>query len=342
MIRRLLIALAILAVTVGLVLREVEQRWSQALNISGDGYHLTIVSGQGLRSIARGLQLEGVVSQPYLLLAYGRWTGLDAQIKRGEYLIPPGTTTAELLDLLGAGSVIQYQVTLPEGITLVQAIAILGEHKQLVATLEGPEDERIRQLILPRQSPEGLFFPDSYRFEKGTTDWQILQRAHGRMREVLAREWLDRQPSLPYESPYEALIMASIVERETGVAIERPEIAGVFVRRLLKKMRLQTDPTVIYGLGDQFDGNLRRRHLQDESNPYNTYRHKGLPPSPISLPGEAAINAALNPDSGTALYFVARGDGSHQFSDTLQEHQNAVRKYQLNRSATYRSSPEKK
>lgn len=341
MIRRLLIALAILAVTLAVVVREIDERWSQALNIDTEGYHLTVASGQGLRSVAQGLQLEGVVSQPYLLLAYGRWTGLDAQIKRGEYLIPQGATAVDLLEILGSGAVIQYQITLPEGITLVQAIALLGNQKQLTRVLEGSEDKRIRELVLPRQSAEGLFFPDSYRYEKGATDWQILQRAHGRMQEVLAREWRDRLPSLPYENPYEALIMASIVERETGVANERSEIAGVFVRRLMKKMRLQTDPTVIYGLGENFDGNLRRRHLQDESNPYNTYRHRGLPPSPIALPGMAAINAALHPDSGTALYFVAKGDGSHQFSASLQEHQNAVRKYQLNRSTTYRSSPGK-
>ena len=158
---------------------------------------------------------------------------------------------------------------------------------------------------------------------------------------ILEEEWQGRAPYLPYQTPYEALIMASIVERETGLPQERGEIAGVFVRRLQTGMKLQTDPTVIYGLGQAFDGNLRRRHLVDESNPYNSYRHKGLPPTPIALPGRAAIHAALHPVDGTALFFVARGDGGHVFSTTLAEHQRAVRKYQLQRRKDYRSSPEK-
>ncbi len=282
---------------------------------------------------------QGVVSHPRLLLAYGRWTGLDEQIKRGEYRLPRGTTAAGLLALLSAGDVIQYQVTLPEGITLKQAIVLLGAQEQLQRVLEGPEDARILALAGPGKSAEGLFFPDSYRYEKGATDWQVMQRARRRMQEVLAVEWQKKEPSLPYETPYDALIMASIVERETGIPSERRQIAGVFVRRLGKKMRLQTDPSVIYGLGDHFGGNLRRKHLQDESNPYNTYRHRGLPPSPISLPGRAAIHAALHPAAGDALYFVARGDGSHDFSSSLKEHQDAVRKYQLNRTENYRSSP---
>ena len=160
------------------------------------------------------------------------------------------------------------------------------------------------------------------------------------MQEVLAQEWSQRDPGLPYESPYEALIMASIIERETGLPEEREQISGVFFRRLQKRMRLQTDPTVIYGLGAEFDGNLRRAHLQDDSNPYNTYRHRGLPPSPIALPGRAAIRAALHPAPGDSLYFVARGDGGHVFSTTLEAHERAVRKYQLQRRADYRSSPQ--
>jgi UPF0755 protein len=274
-----------------------------------------------------------------MLLAYGRWTGLDEQIKRGEYRLPGGTTAAGLLELLSEGNVIQYQVTLPEGITLKQAVVLLAKQEQLQHVLQGADDARIEALAGPDQSPEGLFFPDSYRYERGATDWQIMQRARRRMQEVLAQEWQKKDPALPYETPYDALIMASIVERETGIPSERRQIAGVFVRRLLRKMRLQTDPSVIYGLGDHFDGNLRRKHLQDESNPYNTYRHRGLPPSPISLPGRAAIHAALHPDVGDALYFVARGDGSHDFSASLKEHQTAVRQYQLNRTENYRSSP---
>jgi UPF0755 protein len=288
------------------------------------------------------LEQAEVLEHPYLLLAYGRWSGLDEEIKRGEYLIPMGTTAAGLLELLSKGSVIQYRVTLPEGITLAKAIELLGKQEQLLRELEGPDDPRILALVQPHSIAEGLFFPDSYRYEKGTSDWEILQRAHRRMRDILVAEWQGRGGSLPYETAYDALIMASIVERETGIPRERAKIAGVFVQRLARGMRLQTDPTVIYGLGDSYEGNLRRKHLQDESNPYNTYRHRNLPPSPISLPGRAAINAALHPDKSRALYFVARGDGSHVFSTTLRDHQNAVYKYQINRSKDYRSSPENK
>lgn len=340
--RRLLLAVILLSVAVAVSVRHIQQRWLTPLAIEPPGHTVTLAPGERLRGVVQSLHDQGVVRYPWLLLAYGRWTGLDEQIKRGEYLIPAGTTAKGLLEILNAGTVIQYQVTLPEGITLQQAIALLSQEQQLEQVLSGPQDKRIKMLVTPHESAEGLIFPDSYHYEKGATDWQVLQRAHRRMLEVLREEWQAREPTLPYETPYDALIMASIVERETGVPSERRQIAGVFVQRLLKRMRLQTDPTVIYGLGAQFDGNLRRRHLQDDSNLYNTYRHKGLPPTPIALPGRAAINAALHPDKGSALYFVARGDGSHQFSDSLQEHQDAVRKYQLNRRDNYRSSPEKK
>lgn len=339
--RRLLLAVILLSIAAAVSFREMEQRWLTPLNISPPGYTVTLAPGERLRGVVDSLHEKGVVTYPYLLLAYGRWTGQDEQIKHGEYLIPAGTTAEGLLQILTAGIVIQYQVTLPEGIHLAQALVLLGQQQQLEKVLSGPMDKRIAMLAKPHASAEGLIFPDSYRYEKGTTDWQILQRANQRMQNVLSEEWQTREPMLPYETPYDALIMASIVERETGTPSERRQIAGVFVQRLLKKMRLQTDPTVIYGLGALFDGNLRRRHLQDGSNLYNTYRHNGLPPTPIALPGRAAINAALHPDKGSALYFVARGDGSHQFSNTLKEHQDAVRKYQLNRRENYRSSPEK-
>jgi UPF0755 protein len=246
-----------------------------------------------------------------------------------------------MLHLLQSGKVIHYQVTLPEGITLQRALDILARQAELEHVLEGPEDARILELIKPHTLPEGLIFPDSYHYARAATDWEIVQRAHGDMQSVLQREWRARAPDLPYETPYEALIMASIIERETGLAQEREQIAGVFVRRLHKGMRLQTDPTVIYGLGSDYKGNLRRKHLADDSNPYNSYRHGGLPPTPIALPGRAAIHAALHPAAGDALYFVARGDGGHVFSATLAEHEQAVRKYQLRRRKDYRSSPGK-
>ncbi len=188
------------------------------------------------------------------------------------------------------------------------------------------------------QHPEGWFFPDTYMFSGSETDLDILKRAYSRMVRVLDEEWENREQGLPYNSPYEALIMASIVERETGVAHERQEVAGVFVRRLHKGMRLQTDPTVIYGMGDDYDGRIRTRDLRAYT-PYNTYRIDGLPPTPIALPGRDSVHAALHPADGDALFFVARGDGSHKFSRTLAEHQKAVREFQLNRREDYRSFP---
>ena len=192
-------------------------------------------------------------------------------------------------------------------------------------------DNLLVQLGYPKQHPEGLFFPDTYHFPRATTDKEFLQRAYQRLQTVLEEEWQQRAENLPYQSAYEALIMASIIEKETGLASERETIAGVFVRRLNKKMKLQTDPTVIYAMGQQFDGNIRKKDLSIDS-PYNTYRYKGLPPTPIALAGREAIYAALQPQDGKALYFVAKGDGSHYFSETLAEHNSAVAKYQLNRT----------
>ena len=338
---RLLAAVALMLIIVGLSAIEVEKRWKAPLNLPPEGYTLTVAAGDSLRSVSTQLAADGVLAFPFILRAYGRWTGLDQQIKRGEYRLSAGLTQAALLDLLRSGKVVSYSVTLPEGITLSRALAILADTDALAVELNGPGDPRIAELVAPHKSPEGLFLPETYRFERGDTDWQVLQRAHAALLEVLAQEWAERAPELPYETPYEALIMASIIERETAVPAERPEISGVFVRRLQKRMRLQTDPTVIYGLGPTFDGNLRRKHLVDDSNAYNSYRHHGLPPSPIALAGRAAINAALHPAPGSTLFFVARGDGSHQFSVTLEEHERAVRKYQLQRRQDYRSTPEK-
>ena len=339
MLKKLLLSLLILVGIAFLVVTQLQQRWQQPLAIAPEGYALTVGAGETLRALAKRLESDGVYRDGWMLRLYGRWTGLDQQIKRGEYLVPAGTNPETLLLLLKSGKVVSYQVTLPEGITLARALQILAEVPELEHTLGGVEDLRIRELIAPHSSPEGLFFPDSYQFERGASDLDILRRARTAMQRILEAEWQGREEDLPYTDAYEALIMASIVERETGMASERPEIAGVFVRRMHKNMRLQTDPTVIYGLGEAFDGNLKRSHLKDDSNPYNTYRHKGLPPSPIALPGRAAIHAALHPKEGSTLYFVARGDGGHYFSDTLAEHQRAVRKYQLQRRENYRSSP---
>ena len=339
--RRLLVVFALILIIAGLTAMEVRKRWETPLNLPPQGYTLTVAAGDSLRAVSTQLAADGVLEFPLILRAYGRWTGLDQKIKRGEYRLRVGLTQAALLALLHSGKVVSYSVTLPEGITLARALAILADTDVLGVELKGPQDPRIAQLIAPHELSEGLFLPETYRFERGDTDWQVLQRAHAALQEVLAQEWAGRAPELPYETPYEALIMASIIERETAVPDERAEISGVFVRRLQKRMRLQTDPTVIYGLGPTFDGNLRRKHLADEGNVYNSYRHHGLPPSPIALAGRAAINAALHPAPGTTLFFVARGDGSHQFSTTLEEHDRAVRKYQLQRRQDYRSTPEK-
>ena len=335
----LFLAIVALVALVAVSARYLQHQWRQPLNIDSEGYHLVVGPGQTLRSVVARLEADGLYKHGWMLSRYGRWTGLDQQIKRGEYLIPQGTTPIVLLRLLQKGEVISYQVTLPEGITLARALQILAQHPELEHELSGIDDDRIQGLIAPREIAEGLFFPDSYQFERGASDWDVLVRAHTAMQTILEEEWRSREEELPYANAYDALVMASIVERETGQPTERDEIAGVFVRRLNKGMRLQTDPTVIYGLGETFDGNLRRVHLKDDSNPYNTYRHKGLPPSPIALPGRAAIHAALHPKAGETLYFVARGDGGHYFSETLAEHQDAVRKYQLQRRQDYRSSP---
>ncbi|MDZ7781719.1 MAG: endolytic transglycosylase MltG [Halioglobus sp.] len=339
MIRGLLLA-SLIAVALGtLAGMELLRRWEAPLQIPPGGYRFTVAAGDSLSSVARRLHAEGVLPHPRLLTLYGRMTGQDQQIKRGEYLLPEYATALQVLQLLHRGRVVEYQVTLPEGITLARALRILSRHEALHAVLSGPGDPRLLELARPHATAEGLFFPDSYRFTRGATDFEILRRAHRAMNEILAAEWRGRASELPYASPYEALIMASIIERETGLPAERRRIAGVFVRRLQRGMRLQTDPTVIYGLGETFDGNLRRSHLADAGNRYNSYRHHGLPPSPIALPGRAAVHAALHPEPGDALYFVARGNGGHVFSATLAEHRKAVRKYQLDRRENYRSAP---
>lgn len=342
MMRRLLALLVLVCLGAGIAALEVRNRWEAPLAIPEEGFTLIVAGGDTLRTVAAQMHEAGVLAEPLLLRLYGRWTGLDQQVKQGEYLLPHGTTAHGALYLMQRGEVVQYKVTLPEGITLARAIEILNSQEHLQAVLSGAEDPRLLAMAAPHDHPEGLFFPDSYQYTRGESDLDILTRAHAAMQSILAEEWNAREESLPYENAYEALIMASIIERETGLPAERGQIAGVFVRRLNKGMLLQTDPTIIYGLGAEFDGNLRRSHLRDSANPYNTYRHKGLPPTPIALPGRAAIHAALHPEEGKALYFVARGDGGHVFSATLAEHNRAVRKYQLQRRKDYRSTPASK
>jgi UPF0755 protein len=251
-------------------------------------------------------------------------------MRTGEYELTPGLTPVSLVSLLMSGRNVQYPVTLVEGWTARQALEHLWSQEAIRVTLRDKTDEELSVLL---QSPfptlEGTLFPDTYFYTRNTTDEAILRRAHLQLREVLESEWHQQAQNLPYDSPWQALIMASIIEKESGYQAEKADIAGVFVRRLQQGMRLQSDPTIIYGMGDSYSGNIRRSDIET-TTPWNTYRINGLPPTPIALSGRDSIRASLNPNPGTALYFVSRGDGSHQFSDTLEEHNAAVRRYLRN------------
>jgi UPF0755 protein len=288
-----------------------------------------IKPGTGLKTIANDLKTMGLMNQPYYLLFEARRQGKEGRIKAGEYEIIPGTTPLQLLDQFVAGKVKQHTLTLIEGWSFTQVIEAIRNHPVLEQTPDLTDGETVMTTLQkPEVSPEGQFFPDTYHFPKGTSDIQFLQRAYDKMQHVLAEEWEQRSDNLPYQSPYEALIMASLIEKETGLPEERGDIAGVFVRRTQKGMRLQTDPTVIYAMGDQYDGRLLRKDLTIDS-PYNTYVYAGLPPTPIALTSRESLHAALHPKEGKTLYFVSRGDGSHHFSETLEEHNRAVAKYIL-------------
>lgn len=332
------VALAVLTATTGALL--LRNWWLSPLETPEAGLIMLVEPGDSLSRISRRLVGAGVLHQGRLFNLMGRFLDVDSRIRPGEYRLPRGASPKTLLALLQSGDTVRYLVTLPEGITLGAALDVIQSSDGVRSVLSGPDDPQLRELVAPRDSTEGYFLPETYQYERGDSDLQLLFEAHRMMEAALSEMWSQRELDLPYREPYEALIMASIIEKETGIASERPTIGGVFVRRLKLGMRLQTDPTVIYGLGGEFDGNLQRKHLNDDSNPYNSYRHNGLPPGPIALPGRAALLAALKPGTGDALYFVARGDGSHQFSATLKEHEAAVRQFQLSRRANYRSSPE--
>lgn len=285
------------------------------------------------------MQADGVIKDAFWLRVYWRFNLPKQPLHSGEYRMTPGMTVEGLIDLWKRGEMVQYSLTLVEGWNFHQVRAALAREEKLEQTLNGLSDSQVMDKIgHSGVFPEGRFFPDTYRFVRGMTDTEVLKTAYDRLDEVLAKEWSQRAADLPYSGPYQALIMASLVEKETGVPQERGQIAGVFVRRMAIGMLLQTDPTVIYGLGDRYTGKLTRAHLK-EATPYNTYMIAGLPPTPIAMVGREAIHAALNPVEGTSLYFVARGDGSHVFSDDLDAHNDAVREFQLKRRADYRSSP---
>jgi UPF0755 protein len=301
--------------------------WHWPLRLTGNIH--TVQPGSSMRAVSRQLYQQGVLPDGFSLRLLARLTGTSGKIKAGEYRFEPGMSQREILTAMVDGDQVRYSVLLVEGTTFADFLQTLARHEKLEHTLEDMSPEQIMdRLSYGNQHPEGRFFPDTYTFSAGTKDLDVLRQAYKKMEYELQREWGHRDTDLPYKNSYEALIMASIIEKETGRPEDRERIAAVFVNRLRRNMKLQTDPTVIYGLGSRFDGNLRKRDLQQDT-PYNTYTRRGLPPTPISSPGLESLRAALHPAQTNDLYFVARGDGSSEFSETYREHNNAVRKYQL-------------
>lgn len=307
--------------------------WSSRQPVQSGSESFVIRSGAGVNQVAASLVREDILSEPYTFTLWAYANNATRRIRAGEYAIEDGTTMAELLRLFVSGKVIQRSVTLIEGWTFKQFREALYAAENLeIETRELSGTEIMERLGKSDLEPEGRFFPDTYHYTADMADMDVLRQAHAAMEEVLEEEWQNRDPTVNLDSKDEALVMASIIEKETGAAGERRTIAAVFNNRLEEGMRLQTDPTVIYGVGEEFDGDLTRRHLETDT-PFNTYTRAGLPPTPIAMPGRAAIHAALNPAESEALYFVSKGDGSHQFSRTLEEHNQAVYKHQIQRNA---------
>lgn len=322
-------SIIVISLVLGWLLWEYDIFHKLPLEVPEQGQRINIRPGTPFKLITRSLGEKGIIEKPYLLEWTARLQGKAAKVQAGEYHIAPGMLPGQFLDMLVAGKVVQYSFTLVEGWNVRQVLDALKQDPDITHTLETPDARQLmRELGLDKAHAEGWFFPDTYHFVRGTTDKDLLQRAYAVMHTHLEEQWQQREIRLPYKSPYDVLIMASIIEKETGVAEERQQIAGVFVRRLQKGMRLQTDPTVIYGIGESYDGNIRRKDLRTDT-PYNTYTRSGLPPTPIAMPGLAAIRAALHPAAGDSLYFVASGGGAHVFSPTLEQHNEAVIKYQL-------------
>lgn len=298
------------------------------LKLSSTPFEFTVARGASLKAVDRQLHVAGVLPHAQSLWWLGRITDKASGIQAGRYRLDKPLTPLELLKKMNDGDVVPVLITFVEGITFADMRAQLEGDSNFKATLKGQSDRDVLKQIGKATHPEGWFAPDTFKFTDGATDLDVLKLAYQTQEKRLMAAWDTRQEGLPYKTPYEALIMASIIEKETGKAEERPLIASVFVNRLRIPMRLQTDPTVIYGMGARFDGNIRKRDLTADT-PYNTYTRDGLPPTPIAMPGAAAIQAALNPLKSDRLYFVAKGDGSHYFSASLEEHNRAVRKYQL-------------
>jgi len=296
------------------------------------GINIEIGEGASLASVSKKLYERGIISSVLYPRLAGKLYPELTRIKRGEYHLERSYTPFDIFKKISSGEVIIYQIQFIEGWTFNEYLFKLASEPKLRQDVAKYKNSQlINELQITHSNLEGWFYPDTYNYQKGTSDLQILKVSHNLMKQKLNQYWQERDIGLPYDEPYQVLIMASLIEKETGHNGEREKIAGVFVRRLNKNMRLQTDPTVIYGMGENFDGDIRRKDLLKDT-PYNTYRRKGLPPTPIAMPSEASLSAAVHPSEGTELYFVARGDGSHQFSTTLEEHNKAVRLYQLNQS----------
>jgi len=310
--------------------------WQQWYSLENDTLNLEeprvieLERGSSLMGLMRQLEAEEIIPDARVVRVWSRLSDRGREIRAGEYRLTPQMTIPELVDQLERGEVIMHRFTLVEGWTFRQLRQALARHDAVRHTIGELDDQAVMAALgSDALHPEGWFLPETYRFPRGTTDLEILGRAHAAMQDALEEAWSDQDGGLPYDTDYEALILASIVERETGVAGERHKVAGVFTRRLREGMRLQTDPTVIYGVDEEdYDGRLRYRHLRTDT-PYNTYTRHGLPPTPIAMPGRAALEAAVQPQEGDHLYFVSRNDGSHHFSSSLAEHNRAVRKYQL-------------
>lgn len=296
-------------------------------NIEGD-QQLVIASGNSLNTVLNDLVNSDYIDKPVLVKLLAKWRGVENKIQAGEYRLSADLTPAQFLTRVVSGDSIQYRLTLVEGWTLQQALDEIWRSEKIIRELAGSTaEELLAMFAVDVPGPEGQLFPDTYFYSAGTSDREILLRAHARLNTVLDKAWEERLGALPLNSAYEALILASIIEKESAVGAERGHISGVFIRRLEQGMRLQSDPTVIYGMNSDYEGNIRQADLQ-QTTAYNTYRINGLPPTPIALAGEQSIVAALNPLPSDYLYFVAKGDGSHQFSNNLEEHNAAVNLYQ--------------
>lgn len=300
-----------------------------SLKLAPQAQEITIEPKSGLKSIANQLVEQQVITNPWPFIFLAKLLQKEQNLKAGDYTLNKNITPYQLLLSLNHGKATQGSITFIEGKTFKQMREKLAKNDAVKNTTQALSDAKIMQMVGKGElHAEGLFFPDTFYFDRGTLDVVLLKRAYDSMQAKLNQAWNNRAPNLPYKNSYEALIMASIVEKETGKASERPMIAGVFLNRLRIGMRLQTDPTVIYGMGDKYDGNIRRKDLLTDTI-YNTYTRSGLPPTPIAMPGLASIEAALHPEKTKALYFVGKGDGSHAFSNSLVEHNRAVSKYQL-------------